>query len=164
MATIKFKHNQEWRNLEIPINILMGAGEGESDGTGTIESVKITGTDDRAKLPNLSAYISDLSQIAFMTWHDARTYVSGTTRISEIIFYAYCPSVSEYIFSFKDVLRAINNTATAPTVTSFLYDESKHYTLGGSVSSPIGVPVATTGTENKDLYFVSNIHLYYKGE
>ena len=109
MATIKYKYNQEWRNLEVPITI-------KTEGGAPYEYVEITGTRDLSPFPDLSPYISDLSQIAFLSWNEAKTISNSATGSFSIDTYIYWPIVGLALTK-----KSIDGSAQKGTTTVSIY-------------------------------------------
>ena len=153
MATIKFKHNGTWRNLDIPLNVISnGGGSGALEG---LESVVITGTNTRASFPDLSPYIEDLGQIQFLYWNDLEEATGGTTEYYYTKEYIYCPSINNNVFGSTITVKKHNST-----MQLFFDDESNKYILAGNTTAA-KLKSIQYGTE-KDLNFIGTIQIYYK--
>ena len=142
MAQIKFKYENEWRNLEIPVR-LFGY---------EFECVEITGTDTATAFPDLSPYISDLSQIKLLKWAEYRRTTNsdnssgtgtGTTWSLTGKSYLYEPEVSELVF--RDYFYTSQSG-----VADF---EQSTYTLTGTPSA-----ILVNGNAAK---FSGTLYLYY---
>lgn len=153
MATIKFKHNGTWRNLDIPLNVISNSGgSGALEG---LESVVITGTDTRASFPDLSPYIEDLGQIQFLYWNDLEESTGGSTEYYYTKEYIYCPSINNNVFGSIITVKKHNSD-----IQLLFDDESNKYILAGTTTAA-KLKSIQYGTE-KDLNFIGTIQLYYK--
>lgn len=158
MATIRFKHNQEWRNLEIPLQVIVN----ESEGGSNLENVVITNSSvNAAAFPDLSPYISDMEQIQLMMWVEQSTITENKTKYNKALCYVYAPCAADKLLIFE-IQNQANNGTTTPTLTTYVSDRTGTYTISGSINS-LKRKHINSGAEN-DMSFNANLYLYYKGE
>lgn len=159
MATIKYKYNNEWRDLQIPISIIQNGGSAPSDVS--YEYVEITGSMNKANFPDLSPYISDLSQIAFLSWNDVKESNASTSGYIDTYAYIYCPIIGVPLTrKLIGITSTKQSTNLIKTYVSSAGD-SAAYTLGGTPSAL--KLIHSSGTESGAQY-VGTINLYYKKE
>lgn len=167
MAQIRFKHNQEWRNLEIPLQIIMnnGGAPSEPDVPVELEKVIIRSGADNSAFPDLSPYISDLSQIELMVWHNYRRTTEGASVYYYVDNYTYYPSATEFIMWDETTLHCRNNgssQSTPPTVSKSYSDYKDMIKLTGTPAAP--QVQSLWGDVDAMPNFSDELIIYYKGE
>lgn len=166
MAQIKFKHNQEWRNLEIPLSVLMSAiGGGDSNNGNSnspVYSMTITNTTNKAKeFPDLSLHMDDISQIELMVWTYIETKSNGNTRVSYSRNYLFAPNICDRVITIETENQAYaTSLQTAPSLTTYVRGNNM-YALTGALNNLKLKNVDLD--EEVDMFFNSNIYIYYKG-
>ena len=151
MATIKYKYKDTWRNLEVPITI-------NFDGGAPYKYVEITGSTSNAPFPDLSPYISDLSQIAFLSWSEETVNDNQSTVTFETDTFIYCPLVSSTIIN-KQVVTKASRTTTDIQADVNVADDSRAFVLGGT---PAAVKLIHSNGTQSGAHYVGKINLYYK--
>jgi len=154
MAQLKYKDaNGNWAQLNAPLNVINGESARE------VEYVEITGSSIAHSLfPDLTPYISDISDIALMTWTTADvngSYFSSKTFI-------YCPSaMGDKVRQKESEAKGTVSASSAELSLVAVSDYSKGYTL---VGTPAQLYLQNNSGNNEPLGFYGIINLYYYKE
>lgn len=157
MAAIKYKHNGEWKELQIPLTIV----ERNTEGNEELEHAAITSVKNNQKtiLTDLTPYVTDFAQIELMEWFDFSVnggeYAYGYN-------YLYWP---KYNCSIKNdyTYKAASNGAYG--VINSLYGSNSaenSFTIGGT---PAAIQlIFAKGRVDEGISFCGTLHIYYRKE
>lgn len=155
MATIKYKHNGEWKQLQVPLTVVRQT-------KGNVEYVAITANGkEQQVITDLTPYISDLAQIELMEWFEA--YESTYDDNKEGYHFLYCPQYNAA--HRKNVTyKAIESPGYGSKCYFYGINDSSspYFTIGGT---PEAIKlIYKTGPDDTGIRFNGTLHIYYRRE